>query len=70
MIVVFIFLFILVIEHEFFFTLLYSRFENFIRPLVFLPPIILLRFVLKVMVAYIRISVRYTDIYPFVLENS
>lgn len=70
MIVVFVFLFIFVVENKFLFALLYSRFEDFIGPLVFLAPIILLRFVLKVMIADIRISVGYADVYAFVLEDS
>ena len=70
MIEVFVLFFIFIVENQFFLSLLNGWFENFVRPLVFLSPVILFRFILEVVVADVRVAIRNTDVHTSVFEHS
>jgi hypothetical protein len=69
MIVVLILFLVLIIKNHFFLTLVNSRLEDLVRPRVLLPPIVLLILVLKVVIPYIRVSIRDTDIHSLVFQH-
>lgn len=69
MVVVLILLLVLVVENYLLLRLVNRWLENLVRPRVFLTPVVLLGFVLKVMASDIRVSVRNTYVNSLVFEH-
>ena len=70
MVVVLILLLVLVVENYLLLSLVNCWLEDFVRPRVFLTPVVLLGFVLEVMASDIRVSIRNAYVNSLIFKHS